>query len=231
MSPNRFFSPTTLALAATLMACIPDADSPDPTGPGSRGEVKPTLKVDGPGIDRSRFQPALFPGLDWGCRWVSGQAQIFCNANALAFDVLDPFTPVIECADGGTVYAKSSRNLIAKRYYDGDYRLVRRVLHWYKHNAVLSRHPDGSRPTASGNENFFETNDYSIPGNVDDGVTTILRGTETDIRLDAPGHEILVLDKGELRIDPSGGLTILSGRWDFFTDEGAANARICDALK
>jgi hypothetical protein len=55
--------------------------------------------------------------------------------------------------------------------------------------------------------------------------------TETEIRLDAPGHEILVLDKGELRIDPSGGLTILSGRWDFFTDEGAFSARICDALK
>jgi hypothetical protein len=231
MSPNRFFSPTTLALAATIMACTPDADFPDPTGPGSGGEVTPTLKADGPGIDHSRFQPALFPGLDWGCRWVSGQNQIFCNANALAFDVLDPFTPVIECADGGTVYAKSSRNLIAKRYYDSDYRLVRRVLHWYQNNAVLSRNPDGSGPTASVSENFFETNDYSIPGNIDDGVTTTLRGTEAEIRLDAPGHEILVLDKGELRIDPSGGLTILSGRWDFFTDEAAANARICDALK
>jgi hypothetical protein len=231
MSPNRFFSPTTLALAATLMACSPDAYSPDPTGPGSGGEVTPTLKADGPGIDRSRFQPALFPGLDWGCRWVSGQNQIFCNANALAFDVLDPFTPVFECADGGTVYAKLSRNLIAKRYYDSDYRLVRRVLHWYQNNAVLSRNPDGSGPTASVSENFFETNDYSIPGNTDDGVTTTLRGTEVEIRLDAPGHEIIVLHKGELRIDPSGGLTILSGRWDFFTDEGAFNARICDALE
>jgi hypothetical protein len=190
-----------------------------------------SLKVDGPGIDRSRFQPALFPGLDWGCRWVSDQRQIFCNANALAFDVLDPFTPVFDCADGGTVYAKISRNLIAKRYYDSDYRLVRRVLHWYKNNAVSSRHPDGSGPTASGSEDFFETNDYSIPGNFDDGVTTTLRGTETDIRLDAPGHEILVLDKGELRIDPSGAFTILSGRWDFFTDGDAANALFCAALK
>jgi hypothetical protein len=233
MSPNRFFSPAALALAVTLTACSPGADSAEPTGPGTGGEVTPgvSLKVDGPGIDRSRFQPALFPGLDWGCRWVSGQCQIFCNANALAFDVLDPFTPVFDCADGGTVYAKISRNLIAKRYYDSDYRLVRRVLHWYENNAVSSRHPDGSGPTASGSEDFFETNDYSIPGNFDDGVTTTLRGTETDIRLDAPGHEILVLDKGELRIDPSGAFTILSGRWDFFTDGDAANARICAALK
>ena len=229
MSPKSLFSPAALALAAILTACTPGADSSEPTGPGTGGEVN--LKADGPGIDRSRFQPALFPGLDWGCRWVSGDSQIFCNANALAFDVLDPFTPVTECADGGTVYAKSSRNLIAKRYYDSDYRLVQRVLHWYQNNAVLSRHPDGSGPTASVSENFLETNDYSIPGNFDDGVTTTLRGTEAEIRLDAPGHEILVLDKGELRIDPSGAFTILSGRWDFFTDEAAANARICAALK
>jgi len=229
MSPKSLFSPAALALAAILTACTPGADSSEPTGPGTGGEVN--LKADGPGIDRSRFQPALFPGLDWGCRWVSGDSQIFCNANALAFDVLDPFTPVTECADGGTVYAKSSRNLIAKRYYDSDYRLVQRVLHWYQNNAVLSRHPDGSGPTASVSENFLETNDYSIPGNFDDGVTTTFRGTEVEIRLDAPGHEILVLDKGELRIDPSGAFTILSGRWDFFTDEAAANARICAALK
>jgi hypothetical protein len=229
MSPKSLFSPAALALAAILTACTPGADSSEPTGPGTGDEVN--LKADGPGIDRSRFQPALFPGLDWGCRWVSGDSQIFCNANALAFDVLDPFTPVTECADGGTVYAKSSRNLIAKRYYDSDYRLLQRVLHWYQNNAVLSRHPDGSGPTASVSENFFETDDYSIPGNMADGVTTSLRGTEAEIRLDAPGHEILVLDKGELRIDPSGAFTILSGRWDFFTDEAAANARICAALK
>jgi hypothetical protein len=233
MSRNRFFSPAALALAAALAACTTGADSSAPTGPGTGGDVTPgvSLKVDGPGIDRSRFQPALFPGLDRGCRWVSDQRQIFCNANALAFEVLDPFTPVFDCADGGTVLAKISRNLIAKRYYDSDYRLVRRVLHWYENNAVSSRHPDGSGPTASGSEDFFETNDYAIPGNFDEGVTTTLRGTEADIRLDAPGHEILVLDKGELRIDPSGAFTILSGRWDFFTDADAANARICAALK
>jgi hypothetical protein len=46
-----------------------------------------------------------------------------------------------------------------------------------------------------------------------------------------PGHEILGLDKGELRIDPSGAFTILSGRWDFFTDGDAANALFCAALK
>jgi hypothetical protein len=229
MSLKSLFSPAALALATILTACTPGADSSEPTGPGTGGEVN--LKVDGPGIDRSRFQPALFPGLDWGCRWVSGDSQIFCNANAQAFEVLDPFTPVTECADGGTVYAEISRNLIAKRYYDSDYRLVRRVLHWYENNGVSSRHPDGSGPTASGSENFFETNDYTIPGNMDEGVITTLRGTENEIRLDAPGHEILALDKGELRIDPSGATTILSGRWDFFTDEAAANARICAALK
>jgi hypothetical protein len=232
MSPNRFFTRAALALAAALTACSPSADSPGPTGPGTGGEVTPgaTLKVDGPGIDRSRFQPALFPGLDWGCRWVSDHSQIFCNANALAFEVLDPFTPVTECTDGGTVYAKLSRNLIAKRYYDSDYRLVQRVLHWYENNTVFSRHPDGSGPAASGRANYFETNEYSIPGNMDDGVTTTFRGTEAEIWLDAPGHDILVLDKGELRIDPSGAFTILSGRWDFFTDGDAANARICAAL-
>jgi len=226
-------SPAALALAAALAACTPSADSSEPTGPGTGGDVPPgvSFKADGPGIDRSRFQPALFPGLDWGCRWASDQRQIFCNANALAFEVLDPFTPVTDCADGGTVYAKNSRNLIAKRYYDSDYRLVQRVLHWYENSQILSRHPDGSGPTASGSENFFETNDYSIPGNMDDGVTTTLQGTEAEIRLDALGHELLVLDKGELRIDPSGAFTILSGRWDFFTDGDAANARICAALQ
>ena len=73
MSPNRFFSPAALALAVTLTACSPGADSAEPTGPGTGGEVTPgvTLKVDGPGIYRSRLQPALFPGLDWGCRWAS----------------------------------------------------------------------------------------------------------------------------------------------------------------
>jgi hypothetical protein len=73
MSPNRFFSPASLALAAALAACTTGADSSAPTGPGTGGDVTPgvSLKVDGPGIDRSRFQPALFPGLDWGCRRVS----------------------------------------------------------------------------------------------------------------------------------------------------------------
>jgi hypothetical protein len=233
MSPNRLFSAAAVALAAVLAACTPGADSSEPTGPGTVGDVTPgvSLKVDGPGIDRSRLQPALFPGLDWGCRWVSDQRQIFCNANALAFEADDGFGPALDCADGGTVYAKNSRNLIAKRYYDSDYRLVRRVLHWYENSQILSRHPDGSGPTASASENYFETNDYSIPGNTDDGVTTTLRGTEIEIRLDAPGHEILVLDKGEVRIDPSGAFTILSGRWDFFTDGDAATARICAALQ
>jgi hypothetical protein len=217
-----------LALASIFAACTSET-----TGPVARGEAPrdAALKADGPGIDRSRFQPALFPGLDWGCRWVSDDRQILCNANALAFSVLDPFTAVTECADGGTVYAKDSNALIAKRYYDSDYRLVQRALHWYGNNAVYSRRPDGSAPTASGSQNFVETDDYSIPGNTEEGVTVTLRGTENEIRLDAPGHDILALDKGELRIAPNGDLTILSGRWDFFTDGDAANARICAALE
>jgi hypothetical protein len=56
MSPKSLFSTAALALAAILTACTRGADSSEPTGPGTGGEVTPgvTLKVDGPGIDRSR---------------------------------------------------------------------------------------------------------------------------------------------------------------------------------
>lgn len=226
MSRTRRFSPAALALVAWFAACNPD--SPAPTGPGTDGET--SLKADAGEIDLSRLQPALFPGLDWSCGWVAHHGQIFCRGVARPFEVLDPFTAVVDCGDGGSIYEKSSHDLIAKRYYGSDYRLLRRVLH-RTGDGTYSRHPDGSAPTASIRINFFETNEYSIPGNMDDGVTTTLRGTENEIRLDAPGHPILALDKGELRIDPSGGLTIVSGRWDFFTDEAGTNARICAALK
>jgi hypothetical protein len=46
---------------------------------------------------------------------------------------------------------------------------------------------------------------------------------------DQPPHELLYLDKGEFRIDPSGALTIVSGRNDLATDFDAAVARTCAA--
>jgi hypothetical protein len=85
--------------------------------------------------DRSRLQPALFPGLDWGCGWASDQGQVLCNANALAFEVLDPFTPVTDCADGGTVCAKNSRNPIAKRYW------------WKDVTTLIDRHQQPAKET------------------------------------------------------------------------------------
>jgi hypothetical protein len=94
-----------------------------------------------------------------------------------------------------------------------------------------SAHPDGSGKTASGTEDFFETDDYSIHGNTQDGVTITTEGTEAKAVTDQPPHELLYLDKGELRTDPSGAGTIVSGRWDLFTDFDAAVARTCAALE
>ncbi len=226
MSPTRLFSRAALALAASFAACT--SEPSEPSGPGTGGEV--SLKSDAPGIDRSRLQPALFPGLDWGCHWKSGHQQIFCSAVGHPFQVVDPFTAVADCPDGGSIYEKSSTDLIAKRYYDSDYRLVRRELH-RSSKGTYSLHPDGSGATASITANYFEINDYTIPGNMDEAVGTTLRGTEVEIRNNAPGHRILGLDKGELRIDPDGVQTVVSGRWDFFADEAGTNARICAALK
>jgi hypothetical protein len=107
---------------------------------------------------------------------------------------------------------------------------VQRHLHWFG-DSHQSSHADGSGKTASGTENFFETDDYSIHGNAQDGVTITIEGMDAKESPIQPPHELLYLDKGEFRIDPSGALTIVSGRNDLATDFDAAVARACAALE
>ena len=188
------------------------------------------MAVDGPGLDRSRFQPQLSTNLEWGCRWVTDQSEILCTASGQDVDDSDGWQPDWQCPDGNILYAKSSFSLVAKRTYDRDYKLVQRHVHWFG-DSHQSAHADGSGKTASGTEDFFETDDYSIHGNTQDGVTITIEGTDAKAVTDQPPHELLYLDKGELRTDPSGAGTIVSGRWDLFTDFDAAVARTCAALQ
>jgi hypothetical protein len=190
----------------------------------------PTLAVDGPGIDRSLFKPQLSTNVEWGCRWVTDQGEILCTASGQDVNDVPGWQPDWQCPDGNLLYTKASFSLVAKRTYDSDYKLVQRHLHWFG-NSHTSAHADGSGKTASGTEDFFETDDYSIHGNTQDGMTQTIDGTDAKAVTDQPPHELLYLDKGELRTDPSGVVTIVSGRWDLFTDFDAAVARTCEALR
>jgi hypothetical protein len=222
-----------LLLAEALVGCDstsqPATSPSDPTqGPEfSAGG----LPADGPGIDRSLFQPQLSSNLDWGCRWVSDNSQILCTANGKDIERTDGWQPTDVCPDGNIIYENGSRSLIAKRFYNSDYKLVEKVLHWFGAGKI-SLHPDGSGKTASGTGSAMELWEYSIPGNTGEGVTVTIQGTDAKFVTDQPPHEVLVLDKGELIYDPNGDeFTIVTGRWDIFTEFDAVIARECEALR
>lgn len=221
-------------LAAFVVGCDTATDSTAPAETAASPALAAARGQDDPGIDRSRLQPELSPGLDWSCHWTFAKRQIVCGTKpAKNFNFSETFGPDQICPNGDTVYSKGGTSLIAKRYYNNDYKVVERVLHWYNHRVLFSLQPDGSGTTArTRGESWVETNDYTVPGSdVLGSATTTVEGTELEITLDAPGHRVLARDKGKIRIDPSGALTIIVGRWDFFTDPERTVRRICSALR
>jgi hypothetical protein len=80
------------------------------------------------GVDKSRLQPPLFPGLEYNCRWVSSHSRILCTATGIDFDNTPTVVPVFDCHDGNFVYGKGARSLFARRIYNGNYQLVTKVL-------------------------------------------------------------------------------------------------------
>lgn len=223
-------------LAAFTGACDTPTESTGPRAIQSSPAPSslPASLIDDPGIDRSRLQPQLFPGLDWSCRWIFNHSQIFCRtAPARNFEFSPTFQPDFPCPNGQPIYRQGGRSLVSRRYYNSDYKLVERQLSWYNQRLHYSLHPDGSGLTASTiGESLVETNDYTVPGSpVDGNAVTTLEGTDVEIHLDAPGHRLLARDKGKLRINPDGSFTIIFGRWDFFTDPDRAFRRVCSALR
>ena len=129
---------------------------------------------------------------------------------------------------GGLVYHNLSANGIAVRRYDSDYRLVDRVVRWLSRTR-FSLTPDGSGRTASGELNFFDTFAYGVPAD-ESTITETIRGTDSKAATDQPPHQLVFLNKGELRFTPDGELQVLSGRWDFVADFPGAIQRLCTAL-
>jgi hypothetical protein len=220
-------------LTALLAGCDSATDTigPSNSSPATPALAAAALAVDGPGVDRSRFQPQLSTNLDWSCRWVSNQTQVLCTAYGKDVETTNGWVPIDVCPDGSVIYRNESSSLVAKRFYNSDYELVQKVLHWFG-SGQSSLHADGSGKTASGERNVMETFDYSIPGNTSEAVTATAKGTEGKVVTDQPPHEVLILDKGEVQFDPNGDdFTILSGRWDDLTDVDGALTRVCEALK
>ncbi len=133
------------------------------------------------------------------------------------------------CPDGGLIYHDLSAHGIAVRRYDSDYRLVERVVHWIGRDQ-FSLMPDGSGRTASGEINFFDAFAFAVPAD-ESTVTETIRGTDSKAATDQPPHQLVFLNKGELRFTPDGELQILSGRWDFADDFTGAIQRLCAALR
>jgi hypothetical protein len=62
-------------------------------------------------------------------------------------------------------------------------------------------------------------------------ITETIRGTDSKAATDQPPHELVYLNKGELRFTPDGALEVVSGRWDFVDDFEGAIQRLCAALQ
>jgi probable HAF family extracellular repeat protein len=105
VSPNRFFSPAALALAATLTACSPGADSSEPTGPGTGVEVTPTARPVTRGqsgytlLDLGTFggPASFFSGFVNGERILNDRGMIVGSAATSEADPHDPICFLPDC--------------------------------------------------------------------------------------------------------------------------------------
>ena len=202
-----------LMLAAVLGGCESAADPVDPTS--GRADAAEVLAA-ALGVDESRLDPPLSTNFDWRCHLEAGSRPV-CIGQGPSTDNTDGWAPADAVCDGGKpIYHTLSVNGMGVRHYDADYRLTDRQVHWVGRES-FSLAPDGSGKTASGEVNFFDTFVYGVPA--DDGtITETIRGTDSQAATDQPPHQLIYLNKGEVRFTPDGNLEVLSGRWDFVDD-------------
>ncbi len=215
-----------LIMAAVLGGCESAAD---PVDPASGSEDAAELAAASGVVDESRLDPPLSTNFDWSCHLEAGSRPV-CIGQGPSFDNTDGWALAdAACDDGRLIYHNLSMKGIGVRHYDADYRLTDRRAHWLGRES-FSLAPDGSGKTASGEANFFESFVYGVPAD-DATITETVRGTDSRAATDQPPHELIFLNKGEVRFAPDGSLEVLSGRWDFVDDFEGAVRRLCAALE
>jgi hypothetical protein len=218
-----------LIVGAVLGGCESAADPVEPAS-GS-GDVFELAAASG-AVDESRLNPPLSTNFNWRCHLEAGVRPV-CIGQGPSTDNTDgwvPADPEAAVCDGGRlIYHNQTVKGIGVRHYDSDYRLTDRRVHWIgsEHFSLAS---DGSGATASGESNFFEGFVYAVPAD-ESTITETVRGTDSKAATDQPPHELIFLNKGEVRFTPDGNLEVLSGRWDFVDDFEGAVQRLCAALQ
>jgi hypothetical protein len=217
-----------LILAAVLGACESAADPVENTsGRSDAAEFGAAQRA----VDESRLDPPLSTNFDWRCHLEAGSRPV-CIGQGPSNDNTNGWAPEgadAVCDGGRLIYHNASVKGIGVRHYDSDYRLTDRRVHWIGRER-FSLAPDGSGKTASGETNFFDSFVYGVPAD-DATITETVRGTDSKAATDQPPHQLIFLNKGEIRFTPDGSLEVLSGRWDFVDDFEGAVQRLCGALQ
>jgi hypothetical protein len=219
-----------LISVAVLAGCESAADPVDPVS-GAPVSTEPIEKRDR-AVDESRLDPPLSNNFDWKCHLERGGRPVCIGQgpspdNTNGWEPADPEAWV--CTGSRLIYHNLSAQGIGVRHYDSDYRLVEREVHWLGRDR-FSLSPDGSGKTASGEANFFDTFVFGVPAD-ESTITETIRGTDSKAATDQPPHELVFINKGEVRFTPDGELEVVSGRFDFVDDFEGAIQRLCAALE
>jgi hypothetical protein len=218
-----------VAVAALLAGCD---STPDPTEPVAITGSPSTAAASHRAVDLSRLNPPLSTNFDWRCQ-VEADGGPVCLGQGPSTDNTDGWVPedpeAWVCPGDKLIYHDLAAQGIGVRHYDSDYRLTDRTVHWFGRDR-FSLSPDGSGRTASGELNFFDSFVYGVPAD-ESTITETIRGTDSKAATDQPDHELVFLNKGEVRFTSEGDLQVLSGRWDFVDDFDGAIQRMCAALQ
>lgn len=192
--------------------------------------LKPTFNDDHK-VDRARLDPPLFAGTQWVCKLTSNGPMCqtvgpFADDQNTDGQILPNYDNPGPCGANGDkqVYGKVKLTKNAQRFYNKDYKVVRRELAvWGTRDLTLT--PDGSGKSIHETRDFCQSQTYSTPA---DDVSS--KFTVTGIEL-YQSSSFRTVNVGAGQIVRQGDTShIVSGRWDFDTDFDAAAHRFCSAL-